>query len=725
MVEGTCVRKHFLNKEQLFYDLKRRGFEPNIVDLIRFMVSTLPHPWPVQDIHAKLKTNFVDMRELGEMLKEIELDLVTVKTLSFSSPSPLPCASNTSLSLSLSLAFWYLSLLTSAASYFTTVTVPSFLLNYLFQSTMPTMYCNFTKGHAFPLVSRVSRQTGYSKPSKNFCFQPSLNGVDQNNQGNNFRINARKLSYGFDQRASGNAYEAEPRNFSIGFCQSISQNSYVMKSRNSSNRYRLKALENIVNATSRSFSNGSNQKPMENDIGARRRKVLPWLAANKNRESYKSEKITSEKSGSSSWEDSADSYFSRNSSKPSDGDKKSRFRTVDDVETGRSGYAKIYKKEEALTTESNQSSWEDSASGYFSKNGTRRLTEKRENRIGTSDDREYDRISTKVEDEREKEDDVDEPVDDPRKTWKEAHPSTVPEMVGEGVYGVGPVLAALTIARREFYALHVQEGLDLTSSNRKKKDKKGVEKVLRIAERIGLTVKETSKHDLNMVVDNRPHQGLVLDASPLEMVSIRGLDPVSDDTDKAPVWVALDEVTDPQNLGAIVRSAYFFGASGVVLCAKNSAPLSGVVSKASAGSLELIELRSCKNMMQFLSNSVENGWWVLGGSVSSKALPLNEVAAGTPTILVLGSEGSGLRPLVEKSCTQLIRIPGNIPMDTSMRGVSVEEVGDNGSKFSGEEFQSFMAVESLNVSVAAGVLLYHLVGNTSGQSGAKHTDAIE
>ncbi|XXG48161.1 hypothetical protein AAC387_Pa02g2678 [Persea americana] len=624
---------------------------------------------------------------------------------------------------------------------------------------MPTMYCNFTKDHAFPLVSRVSRQTRYSKPSKNFCFQPLLNVVDQKSQGNNFRINARKLSYGFDQRASGNAYGAESRNFSNGFCQSISQNSYVVRSRNFSNRYRLKALENVINATSRSFSNGSNQKPMENDIGVRGKKGLPWLAANKNRESYKSEKITSEKSGSSSWEDSADSYFSRNSSKPSGRDKKSRFRTVDDVENGRSGYTKIYKKEEALTTKSGQSSWEDSASGYFSKNGTRRLTEKRENRIRTSDDREYDRISTKVEDEREKEDDVDEPVDDPRwdrirskyhrivdrevrsekpevirwnkqenwgrKTWKEAHPSTVPEVVGEGVYGVGPVLAALTIARREFYTLHVQEGLDLTSSNRKKKDKKGVEKVLRIAERIGLTVKETSKHDLNMVVDNRPHQGLVLDASPLEMVSIRGLDPVSDDTDKAPVWVALDEVTDPQNLGAIVRSAYFFGASGVVLCAKNSAPLSGVVSKASAGSLELIELRSCKNMMQFLSNSVENGWRVLGGSVSSKALPLNEVAAGTPTILVLGSEGSGLRPLVEKSCTQLIRIPGNIPIDTSMRGVSVEEVEDNGSKFSGEEFQSFMAVESLNVSVAAGVLLYHLVGSTSGQSGAKHTDVIE
>lgn len=298
-----------------------------------------------------------------------------------------------------------------------------------------------------------------------------------------------------------------------------------------------------------------------------------------------------------------------------------------------------------------------------------------------------------------------------RKTWKEASESTVPKIVGEGIYGVGPVLAALSAGRREMYALYVQEGLDLSSNNRKKKDKKGFERVLKLAEKLGLSVKEASKHDLNMVVDNRPHQGLVLDASPLEMVKIMELDPVSIVEGKGSLWIALDEVTDPQNLGAIIRSAYFFGASGVVLCAKNSAPLSGVVSKASAGSLELMELRYCKNMMQFLVSSAENGWRVLGGSVSSKAISLNEVVPGLPTILVLGSEGTGLRPLVERSCTQLVRIPGNIPFDSSNNELDGENGGLN-SQSSGKEFLSFLAVESLNVSVAAGVLLHHLIGKT-------------
>ncbi|POO00538.1 tRNA/rRNA methyltransferase [Trema orientale] len=116
-------------------------------------------------------------------------------------------------------------------------------------------------------------------------------------------------------------------------------------------------------------------------------------------------------------------------------------------------------------------------------------------------------------------------------------------------------------------------------------------------------------------------------------------------------------------------------------------------------------------MMQFLTSSAENGWRVLGGSVSSKAIPLNEVVPGAPTILVLGSEGTGLRPLVERSCTQLVRIPSNVPVDLVPGEEECIETADNFSGGSAADFRSFLAVESLNVSVAAGVLLHHLTGN--------------
>jgi 21S rRNA (GM2251-2'-O)-methyltransferase len=79
-------------------------------------------------------------------------------------------------------------------------------------------------------------------------------------------------------------------------------------------------------------------------------------------------------------------------------------------------------------------------------------------------------------------------------------------------------LAALSAGRREFYALYIQEGLDLSGNNWKKKDKKRFEKVLWMAKKTGLSTKEVSKHDLNMIVDNHPDQGLVLDVSPLEFL---------------------------------------------------------------------------------------------------------------------------------------------------------------------------------------------------------------
>ncbi|CAO1945015.1 unnamed protein product [Urochloa humidicola] len=412
-----------------------------------------------------------------------------------------------------------------------------------------------------------------------------------------------------------------------------------------------------------------------------------------------------------------------------------------DAETGNSGAPA------ARTSASRSSSWESSAEKFFSRDDqyTRREVpaDRRSNKVAIrEDDGENEPVDNpkwgRVKDryrqvvgmdggsrgERFRRERFDKPYVRQwnnqeswgRKTGKEAGESTLPKMAGQGVYGVGPVLAALMAGRREFYALYMQEGMDLSGSNKKKKDKKAVEKVLRMAERIGLKVIETSKHDLNMVVDNRPHQGLVLDASPLEMVNTKELDPVRVEGGKAPVWIALDEVMDPQNLGAIIRSAYYFGAEGVVLCAKNSAPLSGVVSKASAGSLELIELLSCRNMMQFLSSSAENGWRVLGGTIANKAVPLSEVETGVPTILVLGSEGTGLRPLVERSCTHLVRIPGNAHV--SVGGADADgdadadaDAGEEGdSSSSNQDLRSFLAVESLNVSVAAGVLLYHLAG---------------
>jgi 21S rRNA (GM2251-2'-O)-methyltransferase len=129
--------------------------------------------------------------------------------------------------------------------------------------------------------------------------------------------------------------------------------------------------------------------------------------------------------------------------------------------------------------------------------------------------------------------------------------------------------------------------------------------------------------------------------------------------------LVLDEVVDPQNLGALLRSAYFLGNTGVVVCAKNSAPPSPVVSAASAGALELANVWSTSNLPRTLLKAQEDGFRIVGASSSVPVgegtflYELNELPKDDrPTILVLGSEGSGLRTLVAKACTEFVRIPG-------------------------------------------------------------------
>lgn len=582
---------------------------------------------------------------------------------------------------------------------------------------MRTVYSNLTKSQAFPIVIRFSSQTK--------CIQQFRTSKTQS------------LHIGFCPKPSLNPSLMYTTHKAVHSHHKSLQNSSLERPRSILSGFRMRSAIHCCSLVRGRSLSSLHSKSVGEDGDLTLGKSLPWLASEKANEVKVSRKVAVVKTTTrSSWEESLDRLAKGN-------DSSSWEETSKSLEKERIG-------------KPGRSSWEESDESVHRKKGARSVAikESRHRKVGLMrDHRSEPNGNHGIMGESNEEKGVseeDEVIDDPRwgkiksrfrgvvdvergsekpefrrwnkqeswgrKTWKEASESTLPKMVGEGVYGVGPVLAALSAGTREFYALYVQEGLDLSSNNRKKKDKKGFEKVFRMAEKLGLNVKEVSKHDLNMVVDNRPHQGLVLDASPLEMVKIKELDPVSNEDEKGSLWVALDEVTDPQNLGAIIRSAYFFGASGVVLCAKNSAPLSGVVSKASAGSLELMELRYCKNMMQFLVSSAENGWRVLGGSVSSKAVPLNEVLPGVPSILVLGSEGTGLRPLVERSCTELVRIPGNIPVDIAAREVDDMEPAELDYGCSGEEFQSFLAVESLNVSVAAGVLLHHLIGSSHGDS---------
>jgi 23S rRNA (guanosine2251-2'-O)-methyltransferase len=175
-----------------------------------------------------------------------------------------------------------------------------------------------------------------------------------------------------------------------------------------------------------------------------------------------------------------------------------------------------------------------------------------------------------------------------------------------------------------------------------------------------------------LVPGDSPHQGVVIEVEPLEEVWLDEI--LGSEADRAALLV-LDQVTDPHNVGAILRSAAAFGAIGIVTQDRHSPPESGALAKAASGALETMPWVRTVNLARALEEIAEAGFWRIG--LTGDAETDLKDALGSPRVaLVLGAEGPGLRPNTREHCDALARLP-----ITS-------------------------AVESLNVSNAAAVALY-------------------
>jgi 23S rRNA (guanosine2251-2'-O)-methyltransferase len=144
------------------------------------------------------------------------------------------------------------------------------------------------------------------------------------------------------------------------------------------------------------------------------------------------------------------------------------------------------------------------------------------------------------------------------------------------------------------------------------------------------------------------HQGVVLEAEPLPPV---GLDEVRPEG----ILLILDQVTDPQNVGAVLRSAAAFGAAGVVLPERHTPPLTGALAKAASGALDIVPVITIGNLAQALGRIGEMGFLRVG-LAEQGAEPLEATALTLPLALVLGAEGRGLRQLTRENCDRLCRI---------------------------------------------------------------------
>ena len=202
-----------------------------------------------------------------------------------------------------------------------------------------------------------------------------------------------------------------------------------------------------------------------------------------------------------------------------------------------------------------------------------------------------------------------------------------------------------------------------------------VSEAVRLAADAGISILEVPKNDLDRMANGALHQGIGLTVPPFEYAHPDELLAAARSAGEPPLIVALDGVTDPRNLGAVVRSAAAFGAHGVLLPARRSAGMTAVAWRTSAGTAARIPVARATNLTRTLREYAEAGLMLAGldaeGSVNSDDFDL----AGDPLVLIVGSEGKGLSRLVRDTCDVTVSIPMSGP------------------------------VESLNASVAAGVLL--------------------
>jgi 23S rRNA (guanosine2251-2'-O)-methyltransferase len=165
----------------------------------------------------------------------------------------------------------------------------------------------------------------------------------------------------------------------------------------------------------------------------------------------------------------------------------------------------------------------------------------------------------------------------------------------------------------------------------------------------GLTPEAASPKDLDRLLGaDTVHQGVVVDAEPLPPFHL-------DDVDAGGMLLVLDQVTDPQNVGAALRSAAAFGASGLVLTERHSPPLSGALAKAASGALDLVPVILVKNLAQSLAALGDRGFLRVG-LAEEASMALEETQLTRPLALVLGAEGKGLRHLTREHCDLVCRI---------------------------------------------------------------------
>lgn len=189
-----------------------------------------------------------------------------------------------------------------------------------------------------------------------------------------------------------------------------------------------------------------------------------------------------------------------------------------------------------------------------------------------------------------------------------------------------------------------------------------------------IPVKEVDSRKLDFLAGGENHQGIIACAAVREYSSVEDIFALAEERGEKPFIIVLDEVEDPHNLGAIIRTAECTGAHGVIIPKRRSATLSYAVGKASAGAVEYVPVARVTNIPNTIDMLKEKGMWVFGADMNGT--DYTQCNFDGAVALVIGNEGKGIGRLVREKCDQIVSLP--------MKG----------------------KINSLNASVAAGVLMY-------------------
>jgi len=235
----------------------------------------------------------------------------------------------------------------------------------------------------------------------------------------------------------------------------------------------------------------------------------------------------------------------------------------------------------------------------------------------------------------------------------------------EILYGFHPVNEALSASRRTFYEIYIAG----------QKKSRRIEQIALAAGRNNLPVQKVSSAELQAIAGNVSHQGIAARATPYPLVEIGDLVDSALSGEHPAFMVLLDNIVDPHNLGAILRTAVCIGADGVIIPKDRSAFPTPAVSKISSGAMEHIRLAQVNNLVRTIQMLKDRGLWIVG--LDQNAADSIFAADFTGAMgLIVGGEEKGIRPLVKKNCSCLICIP------------QMKKIG------------------SLNASVAAAIVMY-------------------